>query len=126
MQKLAKTGDMSGVTAPNTAVLTPESYKIQRDGRGRVTATLSTPFSELHASRALLVRLFVKAALGLFKNNPTVGGTMNFVTLRMAAQFARFNSVQAQGFIDAFNGKYIRGAVKMLKYKAHLKRERQK
>lgn len=113
-QKTFKTGDISGVTAAKTENPAPAEYALSRDKRGRVKAELSTPFSELHASRALLVRLFVKAALGLFKNNPTVGGTMHYITLRSAAQFARFNTVQAQGFIDAFNGRYLRGAVKML------------
>lgn len=113
--KAAKTGDISGVNAPDTSRLAAADYLLSRDNRGRVKAELSTPFSELHASRALLVRLFVKTALGLFRNNPTVGGTMHYITLRSAAQFARFNSVQAEGFIDAFNGKYLRGAVKMLR-----------
>ena len=114
-QKTFKTGDISGVTASKTENPAPAEYAVSRDKRGRVKAELSTPFSELHASRALLVRLFVKAALGLFKNNPPVGGTMHYITLRSAAQFARFNTVQAQGFIDAFNGRYLRGAVKMLR-----------
>ena len=88
---------------------------MRRDKKGRIIAEFSTPFSELKNSRGGLARLAVRLALAVTKNNPTAGGTMRYVTLRTAAQFAKFDSVRAKGLVEFFGGKYLKGVGKIIR-----------
>lgn len=81
----------------------------------RVTIGLATPFGSLTKSHSLFVRLFAKLSLFFTKGNPTVGGSLAFAPIRMGAQFLHFNVKQAEGMLDVFNGKYVRGFKKMIR-----------
>lgn len=99
---------------PDTFAGQPQMHRLTKNKRGRVIATPDTPFYELKNSRALLVRLFVKGTVYFTRNNPTLGGTLLYAPLRMGAQFARFNARQAEGLYMLFNGRYFRGAYRIL------------
>ena len=103
------------VPAAECESVAAKDYTIHRNKKGRVIADFTTPFSELKNSRGALGRLAVRIAFAATKNNPTANGTMRFVTLRTAAQFAKFGKVRASGLIDIFDGKALRGIGKLIR-----------
>jgi len=106
-----------GVPAADCTKVRAEEYPITLNKKGRVIADFRTPFSELKNSRGALSRLAVKFALAVAGRSPTAGGTMRYVTLRTAAQFARFDGVRASGLVDFFGGKYFKGIRKIIRGK---------
>ncbi|MDE7082408.1 MAG: glycoside hydrolase family 3 C-terminal domain-containing protein [Clostridia bacterium] len=104
-----------GVPAEECWSVTAKEYEIPRNKKGRVIASFETPFSELTNAKGALSRLAVKVALAVTKRSPTAGGTVKFVTLRTAAQFAKFDGVRAEGLIDIFGGRYFKGLKKIIR-----------
>jgi len=103
------------VPAADCTAVRAEEYPLSLNKKGRVVADFYTPFSELKNSRGALSRLAVKFALSVAGRSPTAGGTMRYVTLRTAAQFARFDGVRAKGLVDFFGGKYFKGVCKIIR-----------
>lgn len=115
-------GDSEGIpsdTLPNNSPQVPE---IKKTKRGRVIADLLTPFGELKNSKALLIRVFVKAALYFMRNNPMQVGTLKYSPVKTVAQFAAFDAVRTEGFLKILNGHYFKGMKLMLKGKSLKKR----
>ncbi len=110
--KIAKEGEERVEPAICRAQAAP--YPVAKDKKGRPVATLSTPLAELAHCRGLLGRILVKIILSKAKKGGAVGGTMEYLPIRAAVQFARFNTAQAQGFLDIFNGRGIRGIFRIL------------
>ncbi|MDE7168443.1 MAG: glycoside hydrolase family 3 C-terminal domain-containing protein [Clostridia bacterium] len=103
------------VPAADSESVCAKEYVIHRNKKGRVIADFTTPFSELKNSRGALGRLATRIAFAITKNNPTANGTMRYVTLRTAAQFAKFGSRRASGLVDIFGGKAFRGIGKLIR-----------
>ena len=106
---------VDGVPPADSESVTAKEYVIHRNKKGRVIADFTTPFSELKNSRGALGRLATRIAFAITKNNPTANGTMRYVTLRTAAQFAKFGSRRASGLVDIFGGKACRGIGKLIR-----------
>ncbi len=106
---------VDGVAAANCTGVCAEEYALTRDKKGRITADFHTPFFELKNSRGGLSRFAVKFALAVTKRSPTASGTMRYVTLRTAAQFAKFDGVRSQGLVEFFDGKYFKGIAKIIR-----------
>ena len=106
---------VEGVPAADGESVCAKDYTVHHNKKGRVIADFTTPFSELKNSRGALGRFATRIAFAVTKNNPTANGTMRFVTLRTAAQFAKFDSVRARGLVDIFGGKAFRGIGKLIR-----------
>ena len=110
--------DLDGVEevpAADCESVTAQDYEITRNKKGRVVADFTTPFSELKNSRGLLGRLAVKIAFAATKKYPTANGSMRYVPLRTAAQFAKFGKVRASGLVDIMGGHALRGIGKLIR-----------
>lgn len=116
-------GDSAGVPADTYPQNEPVMPEINRNKRGRVIADLMTPFGELKNSRALLIRLFVKAALYFMRKNPMQVGTLKYSPIKTVAQFAAFDAVRTEGFLKILNGHYFKGMSLMIKGKSLKKRK---
>lgn len=103
------------VPAADSESVSAKDYVIHRNKKGRVIADFTTPFSELKNSRGALGRLATRIAFAATKNNPTANGTMRFVTLRTAAQFAKFGKSRASGLVDIFDGRAFKGIGKLIR-----------
>ncbi len=116
-----RTGDTESVAAPDTALLAPSEYPINRDKKGRVIADLRTPLCELKNAKGLFGRIFAKFSLFVVRKKRTVYGSMEYLPLRTLAQFGKMNKNVISGLITAFNGRFLKGIFTMLKRE---KRER--
>ena len=106
---------VDGVPAADSESVGAKDYVIHRNKKGRVIVDFTTPFSELKNSRGALGRFAARLAFAVTKNNPTANGTMRYVTLRTAAQFAKFDSVRARGLVDLLGGKPLKGIGKLIR-----------
>lgn len=118
-------GNSSGIPADEPPQNAPTLPEIKRNKRGRVIAELTTPFGELANSKALLVRVFVKATLYFMRKNPMQVGTLRYSPVKTVAQFAAFDSIRTEGFLQILNGHYLKGISHMIKGKS-LKKAKQK
>ncbi|MDE6667220.1 MAG: glycoside hydrolase family 3 C-terminal domain-containing protein [Clostridia bacterium] len=114
---------VDGVAPAECESVSAEEYQIARNEKGRVIANFGAPFSELRNSRGALGRLAARIAFAATKRNPTANGTMRYVTLRTAAQFAKFGKVRASGLVDIFDGKPLRGIGKIIRGEKKIKDE---
>ena len=110
-------GNSAGVPADAPPENKPVIPEFNRNGRGRIVADLTTPFGELVNSKALLVRLFVRAILFFFRKNSMQFGTLKYTPLKSCAQFASFDGVRTEGFVMLLNGHYFKGIKLFLKGK---------
>ena len=108
-------GPSEGVAADVPPERQPTMPEIKRTAKGRVIAELTTPFGELVNSRALLVRLFVRATLFFKRNSPMQIGTLRHAPVKTVAQFAAFDSLRTEGFVNILNGRYFKGLRLFLK-----------
>lgn len=100
----------------------PSVPKLNYTSRGRVVAELLTPFGELVNSKALLIRLFVKAAIFATRKDPIKAGTLRYSPIKSVAQFAAFDAKRTEGFLKILNGHYFKGFALFLKGKSLKKR----
>ena len=107
-------GDAKEAAPCKTDGLKCEEYPLNFDDKGRIIADMHTPIGELVNSKACLIRLGIRRALFFTAHNPTVNGTMRYATVRTAAQFRKFDKVQAEGLLEVFNGKYFKGLYKII------------
>lgn len=91
------------------------NYKIERNKKGRVIANLQTPFCELKNCKGLAGRLLAKLALRFTRGNPTLYGTLEYLPLRMLAQYGKFGKRRTEGFLLICNGKFFKGLFRFLK-----------
>lgn len=110
--KVEKVG-ISSISPPQLQI-SASKYPLKRDKKGRVLAELSTPVAELKHARGAGGRLIARIILRYCKKGGAAGGTLEYLPLRCACQFARFSVRQSEGFLQLFNGHFFKGLAKII------------
>ena len=123
--EIIRAGDCESVPAATAEGLTPSVHPVERTPKGRVIATPATPFCELKNAKGFTGRLLTRLILRAVRGKPVVYGTMEYLPLRVMAQFARFGKNRFEGFMRLLNGRVFSGLFKLIRGDGKRKEDKQ-
>lgn len=87
----------------------------KEEGKRKIVCDENTFVTDLRYCKGVTAKLFAFIVRRLQKSkNKTVASSVAYLPVRSLMQFAKFSEVRAEGFIEACNGKFLKGIRKLI------------